>query len=771
MSHTNPGHESERDEDDDAEGSRQGWSCQERYEHLIVQEEVRQVIGNQYFGNITIPQDVASPASGTQSSEPDATKRALESLMFDEMDVRYDNIVTALGSTCDWLFDREEYRKWQDMHMVPKHHGFLWIKSKPGAGKSTLMKHAFRQAEKNRQDGEIVISFFFNARGGVLGRSLEGMYRSLLYQIFDKLPRLRSTLSKRRATSALRQGWHLHLLRDVFREVVSSLGSDRLTCYVDALDECPEEGAQDEVSFFEELGELSMTNGIQFYVCYACRHYPRISFQKGEIVILEESPGHGDGIAKYVRRRLKIGDRKLNQRVVEEIERRASGLFLWVVLVIHILNKEWDRGNGHKLLVRLQGVPSRFGEVIDDIVKGGRSSRHLVPLLQWVAFASRPLNREELYFALQCVDGAQVTDARSTSPLSTKDIDKFILDSSKGLIELSKGRLSRVRFIHELVRTYFQYDGRLADLDPALQTNMVGKSHDQLKRCCFTYLSSELCAHMKLPTPLPDAGLREHKELRQRMINTYPFLQYAVENTLYHANEAHACGVDQHEFVNSLVLGPWKKLYNVLARHKKHQFSEYVSTADVFARLGVTKLLEITLESTAEPNIAFASQHRRSFFDFSDRADALDGHLIGTIGPAHQSGSDTGAERGDDQDSCESMTNIMSEPTYDSTLPTSLDDMHSTRDGADYAGSLYSVNFQSTLTSHEKDQLGKDFADCLVSGLRIQRREQIEALLDSKSKMIDLLKTFAFIRSSRALNDGELRATMFVRTSRRYVHV
>lgn len=237
--------------------------------------------------------------------------------------------------------------------------------------------------------------------------------------------------------------------------------------------------------------------------------------------------------------------------MVAEIERRASGVFLWVELVVGILNRECGRGKAEMALERLKKIPEGVKDLIDGIVERGRSSKHLVPLLQWVLFAKRPLSREELYLGLQCVDGVLAKDAHSESALSTSNIDKFILDSSKGLAKMTKGEKPRVQFIHELVRTHFLDDGGLTNLEPALQTNMIGKSHDQLKRCCFTYLSSEPCAQMELPTPLPHVGSREHKELRQSTIDAYPFLRYVIESALYHVNEAHVGGVDQHGFVGA----------------------------------------------------------------------------------------------------------------------------------------------------------------------------------------------------------------------------
>src|SRR5438270_13458919 len=102
----------------------------------------------------------------------------LDSLRFDQLDARHATIKTAHAKTCKWLLKKSEYLDWLDLNNIPEHHGFLWIKGKPGSGKSTIMKFAFAHAKKTMKDG-IIISFFFNARGEHLEKSTEGMYRSL----------------------------------------------------------------------------------------------------------------------------------------------------------------------------------------------------------------------------------------------------------------------------------------------------------------------------------------------------------------------------------------------------------------------------------------------------------------------------------------------------------------------------------------------------------------------------------------------------------------
>src|SRR6266516_4970993 len=101
------------------------------------------------------------------ASAAEQRKAFLDSLSFQQIDAGFLNIKKAHDRTCKWLFEQLEYKNWLDRDLTSEHHGFLWIKGKPGAGKSTMMKHAFLAAKKILADTTI-ISFFFNARGSSL---------------------------------------------------------------------------------------------------------------------------------------------------------------------------------------------------------------------------------------------------------------------------------------------------------------------------------------------------------------------------------------------------------------------------------------------------------------------------------------------------------------------------------------------------------------------------------------------------------------------------
>ncbi|KAK1245970.1 hypothetical protein MKX07_005039 [Trichoderma sp. CBMAI-0711] len=185
----------------------------------------------------------------------------LKSLRFDQIDARQMTIKKAHVKTCQWLLQRPEYLDWLDPAKFQEHHGFLWIKGKPGTGKSTLMKFALRNAQRKR-GGKIIIHFFFNARGEDLEKSTVGMYRSLLSQLLERIPSLLDTLEV--PGSIARSGedhhWNTEILTDLLEQAIQNLEGFNVLCFIDALDECEEDHVRDMIRFFETVGE-SITAG------------------------------------------------------------------------------------------------------------------------------------------------------------------------------------------------------------------------------------------------------------------------------------------------------------------------------------------------------------------------------------------------------------------------------------------------------------------------------------------------------------------------------
>jgi hypothetical protein len=172
------------------------------------------------------------------------------------------------------------------------------------------------------------------------------------------------------------------------------------------------------------------------------------------------------------------------------VQKKAQGVFLWVVLVTQMLKKDYDRGDIHKAHSRLESVPpglhSLFHEMIHRNAEDPEGNRYLLSVLQWIAFARRPMSLQDLYFAVRSQDSEfQVPHPFTLHGISLVTMKLFILNCSKSLAELTtSGRKPTVQFIHESVRDFLNETG-FDILTPERTVPLLGFAHDNLTQCCL----------------------------------------------------------------------------------------------------------------------------------------------------------------------------------------------------------------------------------------------------------------------------------------------
>ena len=522
------------------------------------------------------------------------TRSLLESLRFDQINARQMTIKKAHAKTCKWLFTKLEYLDWLDRDKLSEHHGFLWIKGKPGTGKSTLMKSFLANTKRMMKD-KVVISFFFNARGEDLEKSTLGTYQSLLLQLLERLPTLKSvfeTLDFAFKTSGGVYQWTVDTLKELLEVAVLRLGDTPVVCLIDALDECEERQIRDMITFLEHIGERTVSANISFQVCFSSRHYPHISIKNGRTLILEGQEGHSLDITSYLESELKIGNSKVAKQVRGEIQEKASGVFLWVVLVVEILNKEHDSGRILALRRRLREIPGDLHELFNDILtRDSRNRDELILCVQWVLFARHPLTPEELYFAI--VSGSEPQDLSiwDSEEISMSDIQRFILDASKGLAETTSSKTPKVQFIHESVKDFLVKENGLGRIWSDLGNNFEGQSHEKLKQCCVNYMNVGKPTHLEIGTDLPKASSEEAAGLRNSVSNILPFLEYATHHVLYHADQAEGLGVAQVSFLNDFQLTCWIRLSNLFEKHEVRRHTTNASLLYLLAEYDMSILI------------------------------------------------------------------------------------------------------------------------------------------------------------------------------------
>ncbi|KAJ5493608.1 hypothetical protein N7463_009695 [Penicillium fimorum] len=542
------------------------------------------------------------PSNPQQLKSYKHRKPLLDSLAFKQIDARKLTIKTAHTKTCRWLISHPQYEVWLDATRLTQHHGFLWISGKPGAGKSTMMKFAYLDMKsKTRDQHTLTASFFFNARGDQLEKSISGMYRSLLLQLLQGYPDLQTVLDDPDLVSQSQSQSGcpcLNVLKDIFCKAVCSLGQRSFTCFVDALDECDEQQVVDMVQYFEDLAEQTTAKGVLLRICFSSRHYPYIVIDRGIRLTLEDQLGHTRDLEKYIESRLRVKDTAFSD-VRSQLLGKAAGVFMWVVLVVDILNKEYRHG-GMYMKQRLREIPSDLSGLFKDILqRDNENMEALLLCILWILYAKRPLQVKEFYHSLWSGLSLESLVEDQIPDVTGDDLDmykRYVISSSKGLAETTMSEQPTVQFIHESVRDFFIKDNGLHEIWPGLGFDSASPSHEKLKLCCRLYMTHHLvdCALLREPV-----GNFQQKE---KLNKEYPFLEYASQHLLYHANSA-AKLVPQDEFLSLFPTTKWIKINNLFEKFKIRKYSENANLFYILADKGFPELIRTLRQDDTEIHV------------------------------------------------------------------------------------------------------------------------------------------------------------------------
>ncbi|PQE33429.1 Ankyrin repeat-containing domain protein [Rutstroemia sp. NJR-2017a WRK4] len=474
---------------------------------------------------------------------------------------RYDT-KRAYANTCDWITRHQSYTTW-----LKEGSGILWIKGKPGSGKSTLMEYLLRDFEKQaRYQKSIQLSFFLHGRGTTLQKSRLGMFRSLLHQLLLRAPATGAAFQRSFEEKLHSQGepgkdwdWHINEIYDFFISAVEDAATTQsVNIFVDALDEA-DDGTDDRdtshqiVNDFHEINDILCYKKLRSTICFSCRHFPVITKnQRWEIWVEKEN--HED-ISTYVRdelkKRLSPAEAE-NQYLMEwqdTIIKGAQGVFQWAALVVGMVVQYYDNE-----------VPEGLSDVYKHILKEVIERKHYrqtLRLMRWVYLAERPLTMVEICFAMNLPDTETFDSELDELELTTHDtMRKRVVSLSGGLIEFKQHEKQQIlQFIHQSVNDFLVRDG-LEFLDTMSRGNPIGLGHHQLSVICANYIGM-----IKI-----DYSKKTDKEAIQAQ---FPFVDYAVKSWYSHAEKAEAQRVPQDYLLRFYQYHPyalknWIWLYKII---------------------------------------------------------------------------------------------------------------------------------------------------------------------------------------------------------------
>jgi hypothetical protein len=289
--------------------------------------------------------DLQSASVAAQSRE-----RLLASLYYPEIWHRRDQIASVHTNTYQWIFEEEDDDDSRPWHCfttrLKSQSSYYWISGKPGSGKSTLMNF-IRKDKRTRQflrqwcaTEPLVLSFVFWKAGSPLQRSVQGLLRSLLYQLLrtnygvaDELLRGDNELRLRTPNSA----WSELSLERLLDTALGLLSSEALFVLVDGLDEMQDEdGGFDLKMLLLYLNDISSRSNIK--ICFSSRPGNPMSSTFADIPQLRLQDLTRKDMHHYVEDLLMTHSAVRHiegwqlQELAAELTSRADGVFLWVAL-------------------------------------------------------------------------------------------------------------------------------------------------------------------------------------------------------------------------------------------------------------------------------------------------------------------------------------------------------------------------------------------------------------------------------------------------------
>jgi hypothetical protein len=311
----------------------------------------------------------------------------LESLRTTTMKDREHQIEQAHSHTYEWVFTSEKsgFRKWMEGD-----DSIFWIKGKPGSGKSTLMKYIVKdprtqQAFSSRNRNVLSTpAFFFHDRGvHDTQKSFEGLLRSIIYQLLDDIPGLTHVVEAIYLQQLEHYGlcsWSVAELERTLQAIIHQQTVSGCVClFIDALDEY--KGEKDWITrFLKSLAEPPTADQkLTVRVCASSREWTVFGLLLGDFAHLTLQDFTKGDIERFAQDRLTEAKRDDSRELLDEIVKRADGVFLWVKLVIgELLEPLFDGEPIRGLVERLSELPDELPGFYQRMLSNVLERNHMV---------------------------------------------------------------------------------------------------------------------------------------------------------------------------------------------------------------------------------------------------------------------------------------------------------------------------------------------------------------------------------------------------------
>jgi ankyrin repeat protein len=463
-----------------------------------------------------------------------------------------------LDETCEWIFNRPEYKSWESLDDISDESKLLWICGRAGCGKTVLCAKLVEHFKANNTSP---VAFFFSSPHAASAGDPIFIIRSWITQIIlvdsDAFELVRGYSEHRKGTRRASETdvWC------VFDYILAE--RHNITLFLDGFDEYTRTD-DGRTEFLKRLKQSIA--GTATRILISSRDEIDIKAElssdnnkaSGQILIecMITKDDVQEDVTLYSRsvvdKRLPKKDEILREKLATKLAERCDGMFLW----IKMQQEQLRSGKSGKQLEKIvENMPLGLTETYERNWKMIKSKPIMeqyraFAILRWTMFSFRPLSISELSAALIVKpdeDGANIELEELPDDIDDEYIDGEIIDICGSLVEARTETTGAhpgtrtVHLIHSSVREFLLsvLPTWTEELSNQLQNNSQVASesdyHDYLSRVCLGYLNDD---HV---WDVPES---------ENPWDKFPFLEYAARFWHSHMSYAKTDESDSFSVVN-----------------------------------------------------------------------------------------------------------------------------------------------------------------------------------------------------------------------------
>ncbi|KAI9042818.1 uncharacterized protein KD926_004883 [Aspergillus affinis] len=407
----------------------------------------------------------------------------LDALLLTRPEVDRKSLIALKGrrvdGTCEWLIQHPHYQEW----LADANHPLLWISGGPGKGKTMLAIYITEMLQPVVDAADNVLLYYFCSNRDKNRNTALTIMRGILHQWVNLHPHLAKEIKNSfegTETTKYTISSFVSLWR-VFLTLLQQSTSSKVVCVLDGLDECEKESLKQLIdavgNYLSKSGEKARP---RLKLIILSRPQPAVlesKFGQYHQIQLDTSDTEiSHDVERYIFAKVAelASEQNLSEEMVAQVQQTllagADGTFLWVGFVANELQgRSWSKINEvlHHVPKGLGGIYQRLLQQIDD-------KEALVPILQWVVLAARPLTLEELTVA---------AGVKAAGTLPATQVTKNRLRFG-GLLVKVEGDV--VNLVHESAKEFFQSDQ--VKIKGINMFHMSQDTHRTLMQTCLAHV-------------------------------------------------------------------------------------------------------------------------------------------------------------------------------------------------------------------------------------------------------------------------------------------